>query len=68
MYDPEALETKATGKNGAAVQRLRARMARRPGRWRRNMARSRYCPSPSTGWEARSESDRSTAERELEAA
>lgn len=45
----------------ATLQRLRARVARRPGKWRRRMARSRTSPSPSTGWAARSRGDRDQA-------
>jgi len=50
------------------LQRLRARMARRPGRWRRRMNRSRTSASPSTGWAAQSKDDRLHGEMALDAA
>jgi len=52
----------------SSLQRLRARVARRPGRWRRRMARSRTSPSPSTGWAARSREDQRQSRLELDAA
>jgi len=52
----------------ASMQRLRARVARRPGKWRRRMNRSRHSASPSTGWAARCREDRSRSELDLDEA
>jgi len=72
--------TSGTGATDAvpasSLQRLKARVARRPGRWRRRMARGRIRldplfesavpESPAAAWETRCRIDRKDAELEVD--